>query len=256
MNKKELWIKIKAYHFEHVVPPHLWNHITEVCGGTNASTMAFASKIARKAGWTNQFALRALLEYKKFVYLGVVSDFNVTPSKIIDQVWHEHLLFSKAYRHFCSEVIDYTFDHNPELISITDQTGTFNMQYLETIELYKTEFGINPPADIWSVPKFDQTKVPADGYGPEKKKYNSSYSDAALVSFFDGAQQGDNAPQNFHEFGGFGGGAYGGAGADGNWNDQSPVVDSSGNSSIDGGNDSGGDGGSSGCSSGCGGGGD
>ncbi len=253
MNKKELWLKIKAYNFEHVVRPHLWDQITEVCGGGNASTKAFASKIARKAGWTNRFALKALSEYKKFVYLAVVSDFNVTPSKIIDQVWHEHLLFSKAYRHFCSDVINYTLDHNPELIPITDQTGIFKVQYMETIDLYKTEFGIDPPADIWSVPKFDEQKVAVDGYGSEQKKYHSSYQDAALVTFFDGSQQGSNATQGFP---GFGGGEYGGAGAGGNWNDHSPGLDSSDNSSADGGSDSGGDGGSSGCSSGCGGGGD
>ena len=253
MNKKELWLKIKAYHFEHVVPPHLWDHITEICGGGNASAKAFANKIARKSGWTNGFALKALSEYKKFVYLAVVSDFNVTPSKIIDQVWHEHLLFSKAYRHFCSEVIDYTLDHNPELIAITDQTGIFKVQYMETIDLYKTEFGIDPPADIWSVPKFDQQKVAVDGYGSEKKKDHSSYQDAALVTFFDGSQQGGNATQGFPEFGG---GEYGGAGAGGNWSDDSPGLDSSDNSSADGGSASGGDGGSSGCSSGCGGGGD
>lgn len=64
MNKKGLWFKIKAYYFEHVVPPHLCNHITEVCVGTNSSTMAFASKIARKAGWINQFALRAVVVEK------------------------------------------------------------------------------------------------------------------------------------------------------------------------------------------------
>ena len=27
--------------------------------------------------------------------------FGVTPSKVIDQVWHEHILFSRAYRDFC-----------------------------------------------------------------------------------------------------------------------------------------------------------
>lgn len=253
MNKTELWLKIKAYQFEHLVPPHLWDQITEICGGANASTKAFASKIARKAGWTNQFAMKALSEYKKFVFLGVVSDFNVTPSKIIDQVWHEHLLFSKAYRHFCSDVIDYTLDHNPELVPITDQTGIFNVQYMDTLDLYKTEFGIDPPADIWSVPKFDQHNVAVDGYGSEKKKHNSSYPDAALVTFFAGSQQGGNASQNFSEFGG---GEYGGAGAGGSWNDHNSGLDSSGSISSDSGSDSGGDGGSSGCSSGCGGGGD
>jgi hypothetical protein len=53
-------------------------------------------KIARKLEWKHRFALRGIREYKKFIYLGAVSDFVVTPSKIIDQVWYEHLLLTKA----------------------------------------------------------------------------------------------------------------------------------------------------------------
>jgi hypothetical protein len=245
MNKKELWLKIKSYHFEHIVPVNLWGHITEVFGGTNASAKAFATKIARKHNLNNRFALNAVSEYKKFVYLGIVSDFNVTPSKIIDIVWHEHLLFSKAYREFCSTIIEYTFDHNPELMPMTDQTGQFSAQYLDTLALYKTEFGIEPPADIWNITKYDKEKIGSDNYRSRQKNKNSmspdgvnSYSnDSPLFTYFGNS---DNGNELYPEFSGFEGGDSGGAGASGDWNDA--------NSSNDGG-DSG-----SGCSGGCGGG--
>ena len=81
MNKKDLWLKLKDYHFDHLVPSHLWDYITENFSGVDESTKAFASKIARKLGWSNKFALKAITEYKKFVYLGIVSDFAVTPSR-------------------------------------------------------------------------------------------------------------------------------------------------------------------------------
>ena len=253
MNKKELWLKLKAYHFDHLVPSHLWDYVTENFDGVNASTKAFASKIARKCGWPKKFALKAITEYKKFVYLGIVSDFSVTPSKIIDQVWHEHLLFTKAYRAFCNDVIQYEFDHSPELVPMIDQTGTFNAQYLETIALYKTEFGIDPPFNIWAVPKFDKQAAPANGYESTKKKKTFEpgdsamyYSDGPLCSYFDSSEQSLNS-----EFSGFEGGDGGGGGAEGSWDSSdSGSSDSSG---------SGGDSGSSSCSSsscssGCGGG--
>jgi hypothetical protein len=107
MNKKDLWLRLKAYHFNHLVPPHLWIKVRAAFGGEEASTKAFADKIARKLDWKHLFTLRAIREYKKFIYLGAVSDFVVTPSKIIDQVWHEHLLFTKEYRDFllrCSRI--------------------------------------------------------------------------------------------------------------------------------------------------------
>ena len=141
MKKKELWLRLKNYQFDHIVPANMWANITEIFGGTNASTKAFADKIARKHNLKHHFALKAVSEYKKFVYLGIVSDFNVTPSKIIDIVWHEHLLFSNAYREFCNTIIEYTFDHNPELIPMTDQTGQFSAQYKDTLDLYKIEIG-------------------------------------------------------------------------------------------------------------------
>ena len=238
MNKKDLWLRLKAYHFNHLVPPHLWIKVRAAFGGEEASTKAFADKIARKLDWKHLFTLRAIREYKKFIYLGAVSDFVVTPSKIIDQVWHEHLLFTKAYRDFCSDVLGFSFDHNPELIPMTDQTGTFNAQYLDTLELYKKEFGIEPPEDIWSQPKFDKELVPINGYESKKKTAIAGgdsgpyYSDTPLYTYFSS----DTAMLG--EFGGFDGGDGSGAGASDSWSSDS---------------DSGSDSGSS-CSSGCGGG--
>ena len=252
MNKKELWLKLKTYHFNHLVPSHLWDFITENFGGADASTQAFASKIARKLGWSKKFALKAITEYKKFIFLGIVSDFSVTPSAIIDQVWHEHLLFTKAYREFCNDVIHYEFDHSPELVPMIDQTGTFNAQYLDTIALYKTEFGINPPYNIWAVPKFDKQAVTIDGYESRKKKKTSDsgdvgyYDDTPLYTYFSSSE----FSESYSEFSGFGGGDGGGGGADGSWNSgESSNSHGSSHSS-----DSSSDSGSSSCSSGCGGG--
>ena len=238
MNKKDLWLRLKAYHFNHLVPPYLWIKVTAAFGGEDASTKAFADKIARKLQWKLRFALRAIREYKKFIYLGAVGDFVVTPSKIIDQVWHEHLLFTKAYRDFCTDVLGFSFDHNPELIPMTDQTGTFNAQYLDTLELYKKEFSIDPPEDIWSQPKFDKELVPINGYSSKKKTTTAGgdsgpyYSDTPLYTYF------NSDTEMLGEFGGVDGGDGSGAGASDSWSSDS---------------DSSGDSGSS-CSSGCGGG--
>ena len=154
MNKKELWLNLANYHFDHLVPTHLWDEIAAKFGGQNPFTKAFADKLCRKLNWDKNFALKAIWEYKKFVYLGVISDFSVTPSKVIDQVWHEHLLFSAGYRDFCRRIIQYDFDHNPELVSVGSQTEAFQVQYFHTLELYRREFGCEPPPEIWSVTKF------------------------------------------------------------------------------------------------------
>ena len=253
--KKELWLRLKEYHFDHLVPANFWQHVTKAFAGPDAPTKAFANKLARKLGWTTEFALRAIDEYKKFVYLGMVSDFNVTPSKIVDHVWHEHQLFTQAYRNFCGEVLGRHFDHNPELIPIDDQTGVFQAQYLATLALYKREFNNEPPDDIWGIPKFKPRAIKKDHYKPRNKRTSDSIpgacegADTPLYMFFE-----EGADSHSHSvFDGFAGGRSGGAGADASWANTADhhadsVADSGG---LGPGTDSGNDGGSS-CSSGCG----
>ncbi|MFN5318358.1 MAG: glycine-rich domain-containing protein [Bacteroidia bacterium] len=245
MNKKELWLNIVNYHFDHLVPTSLWDEISAKFGGQNPFTKAFADKLSRKLNWKKNFASKAIWEYKKFVYMGVISDFSVTPSKVIDQVWHEHLLFSSGYRKFCKDVIRYDFDHNPELVNIGSQTEAFASQYFQTIELYKKEFGIEPPSEIWDTTKFtgknEKIKKPEKNQNDSSDSYSTSYSDnyaedAPLISMFPSATSSDVE---------FGGGEFGGGGAGGSWDN------SADNSSDDNSGDSS-DSGSS-CSSSCGG---
>jgi hypothetical protein len=239
MNKKELWLNIANYHFDDLVPTHLWDVIASKFGGVNPFTKAFADKLCRKLDWDKDFALKAVWEYKKFVYLGVVSDFSVTPSKIIDQVWHEHLLFSDGYRTFCHEVIHYKFDHHPELVPIESQLEAFEKQYFATLELYEREFGSEAPEDIWGNTKFDENK--------NKKRELAETADSGLAVAHDGGTLISMFPEADSSDFEFGGGEFGGGGASGGWWDGSDDNDSD--------SDSGGDGDSgSSCSSGCGGG--
>ena len=129
-------MRLKAYEFDHLVPPSLWHQVVEAFGGADAATKAFADKLARKLGWSSPFARKAVAEYRKFVYLGMVSDFSVTPSKVIDQVWHEHQLLTQAYRRFCDEILGRHFDHHPELIPTDDQLANYETQYRGTLALY------------------------------------------------------------------------------------------------------------------------
>jgi hypothetical protein len=237
MSKKELWERIKNYKFNDLVPKSTFEDIIELLEGKNAPVRAFANKIMKKHRLPRAFTFRAVEEYKKFVYLGVISDFVVTPSKYIDLIWHEHLLFSKAYREFCNEVIHYQFDHQPELVTTEAQTELYTVQYLETLDLYRKEFGMEPPDNIWGTPKFNKERIDPTKSRSAKKYYESGsyYPDIPLYTHY------DEGSLN-HEFSGFDGGDFGGGGAGGDWGDSSGGGDSGGSCSS--------------CSGGCGGGGD
>ena len=255
--KRDLWLRIRNYHFDHIVPAHLADHVMACFGGADAPTRAFANKLGRKLGWKPAFARRAIEEYKKFLYLGVVADFGVTPSKIIDQVWHEHLLFTKGYAEFTRDVLGRPFEHYPELVPTDDQTSTFQEQYERTIDLYEQEFGVAPPDDIWSTPKFkpSMARLRRGLLKKDEPRDSTSASSghAPLHVYFDGSPgAGGQSADSMPEFGG--GGGFSGAGGGDSW---AGSLSGSDSSTGDGGNDagSGGDAGGSGCSSGCGGGG-
>ncbi len=237
MNKKDLWQAIKWYHFDHLVPPSFWDVVKETFGGYDASTKAFANKIERKHNWDFNLAMKAIFEYKKFVYLGVISDFAVTPSKIIDVVWHEHLLFTDAYRTFCNDIIKHEFNHYPELMVDELQTKKFETQFQKTLDLYQSEFGIKPPDAIWGLAKFEKRIT----YNDDSSSIGGSMMDyqgdsAPLYSHYsDEMASGASSPE-FSDSEGFDGG-----GAEGSWSDSDTSSDNG---------DSGADGG--GCSGGCG----
>ena len=271
-SKKELWLRLRKYHFDHLVPPHLVDALRATFAGSDSSTQAFADKLARKLHWSRPFAIRAIGEYKKFLYLGLVADFPVTPPRVIDQVWHEHLLFSRGYREFCDQVLGREFDHHPELIPVDEQTERFKAQYDATLALYQTEFNSEPPSAFWGTPKC------AAAGGADKAKLRRSRDDQGVVfaggsdgplhTQFGGSADGGGSHGAMPEFGqgesggGGGGGEWGGhgdghAGADSTGSQGGHGAgDGGGHGGGDGGGSDGGgggDGGGSGCSSGCGG---
>lgn len=221
--KKELWIRLRRYRFENLVPVTLVGRIMGAFGEHDAFTRAFAAKIARKHGWTNEFAFLAIREYKKFVYLGTVSHYDVTPSKIIDQVWHEHQLFTRGYREFCQDVLGKHFDHSPELLAFDDQSELWSAQYQKTLAFYEHEFGVTPPQEIWGKTKFDPATIKGRVEKPKKKQSDtsgaSSDEDIPLFTMFSNSgPEATYAPVPVTFTSGKGG-EFGGAGAGGSWGD-------------------------------------
>lgn len=225
--KKELWKRLKEYRFQNLAPVSLADRISSVFGGPDPFTRAFAAKIAKKHGWTTEFAYLAIREYKKFVFLGVTSHYAVTPSKIIDIVWHEHLHFTRGYREFCQDVLQHFFDHSPELIAFDEQTNVFNAQYQKTLDFYEYEFGMKPPPEIWGYTKFDPKSVTKKIDKPRKKTKDNGYSsssdsDVPIYQMFPADSPHAPIPVVFEG----GGGDMGGAGATGGWDAPSAPADS------------------------------
>ncbi|MCA9447938.1 MAG: hypothetical protein KC931_12545 [Candidatus Omnitrophica bacterium] len=127
----------------------LWAKIQEFEIDDPESSLTFSKRLARENEWTHPFALRAIEEYKKFVYLAVISGHPVTPSIEVDQVWHLHLTYTKSYwEDFCGGVLGRPFHHNPTKGG-KQEGEKFDKWYNQTLESYRQYFGQEPPADLW-----------------------------------------------------------------------------------------------------------
>jgi hypothetical protein len=124
----------------------LWNKILEYDLDKPWSEYGFSTRLANENYWTKNFTAKAIVEYKKFMYLAATSDMMVSPSEIVDVVWHQHLIFTKSYQEFC-EVVGKVIQHVPSTHNRED-FGKFRQAKERTRNLYKSVFG-EQPADIW-----------------------------------------------------------------------------------------------------------
>lgn len=129
----------------------LYRRICEFELDEPGASFPFSHKLAREHQWTSIYTYRAIQEYKKFMFLGMVSDHIVSPSVPIDLVWHLHLIYTHSYwTKFCGEVLGKPFHHSPSLGG-KSETVKYDRLYQQTLATYQTYFGI-PPADIWLSP--------------------------------------------------------------------------------------------------------
>lgn len=122
----------------------------------------FSLRLANENAWTVSYTEQAILEYKKFMYLAAISDEMVSPSEIVDAVWHQHLIFTKSYTEFC-KLLGKRIEHVPSTHN-PDNKELFEKARDHTKTLYEQHFGTQPP-EIW------QQKEMLDGLGLKKAKY-------------------------------------------------------------------------------------
>jgi hypothetical protein len=110
----------------------------------------FSRKLAKENNWTDEYTQRVIDEYKKFVFLAVVTDHIVTPSEQVDQVWHLHLIYTRSYwEDFCPNILQKPLHHSPTKGGQEEEYKYRNF-YNQTLASYEHFFQQQPPSDIWS----------------------------------------------------------------------------------------------------------
>lgn len=59
-------------------------------------------RLKREYDLTDDYVNMAINEYGRFLYLHTISK-QVVPGRVIDKVWHDHILHTKEYTEFCNK---------------------------------------------------------------------------------------------------------------------------------------------------------
>ena len=103
------------------------------------------SRIAQDLSLSDSKAREAFVECVKFLYLHKLKPGSYTPSKLVDEVWHIFLLFTRSYQNFCAVFIVRFIHHEP---GIEEEGGKFIKQYDLTL-LALQEFYGEPNCEFW-----------------------------------------------------------------------------------------------------------
>lgn len=135
---KELWEKLKNFVFDEP-------------GAAYPFSKRLAKRNSYREGWTLEFALRVIEEYRKFLYLLKTAGHMVTPSMAVDEAWHVHLIYTRSYWvDLCLNIFGEAIHHLPGNGN-ADDTAKWAAIYERTLEDYAKVFG-TPPVEIWGKP--------------------------------------------------------------------------------------------------------
>lgn len=125
----------------------LWTKILEFKIDNPDDEYGFVTRLAIENSWTLSFAKSAITEYKKFFYLAANYNEMVSPSEIVDIVWHQHLLFTTSYDDFC-KVASKKIEHIPSTHNAVEKEK-FGQAKFRTKELYEKNFD-KQPNEFWN----------------------------------------------------------------------------------------------------------
>ena len=94
-------------------------------------------------GWTDEQCDEAEIEYKRFLHLNKkFPDLSIVPHTIMDLMWHQHILDTRAYHKDCITFFGDYFHHFPYFgIRSESDRQELNAAFEETQKIYVSEFG-------------------------------------------------------------------------------------------------------------------
>lgn len=113
--------------------------------GQTDATLGFEGRLAAENGWSDAFAARVAVEYRRFLALIAIGEEQLTPSDAVDQAWHLHLAYTRDYwQGLCRDIVGRDIHHEPTSGG-PDQRERYRDRYACTLDHYRATFGEPPP---------------------------------------------------------------------------------------------------------------
>ena len=89
-------------------------------------------------------------EYRRFLALHLgYPGADIVPCEIVDELWHQHILDTRAYREDCERLFGRFLEHYPYFgMNGPEDAQALDDAYADTLERYRRAFG-EPPAATW-----------------------------------------------------------------------------------------------------------
>lgn len=111
--------------------------------------VSFHKRLCRENSWSPAQGRAVIEEYRRFLYLAMVSPQPVTPSEAVDQAWHLHLIHTRSYwEDLCQNTLPRPLHHGPT-VGGRQEDEKFESWYERTKAFYEEELKQVPPAAIW-----------------------------------------------------------------------------------------------------------
>lgn len=104
---------------------------------------------------------RLVHEYLVFMWIIKANpEQRVSPSKPIDIVWHQHILFTREYADFCGKHFGKFLHHSPTVPDYSTTTYSDNMSwYAKVLIRYVYHTKAAPPAEFWPQSQAEKERV-------------------------------------------------------------------------------------------------
>lgn len=98
-------------------------------------------RLIKQLNWNSNKAKESVRKYKNFLILHFLyPEFLLVPTRVIDSVWHEHILHTKKYMDDCLLFFGEIFHHYPTLPTEKAEKEEAEKNFMETVRLYERYF--------------------------------------------------------------------------------------------------------------------